>query len=224
MVMAKIFWKKANKPISEMSQDERKLFAKEFAQDALKNLTQTTISVEIVEKLRSLIDIDASALFELHKEWSDIYSKERKKLIDVEYLNAIKILQKSRKLNREEFIRWSLEYYFLNWLDGVISAPVIMIYDEILNKRSKLIRQGEWVEDFETIYRNISYGEVEQEVVILETLNLLIKEKAKHYEYQINIRPEVLEKANENALEFYLQCLLQGRITSTSDFRSFLPI
>lgn len=224
MVMAKIFWKKANKPISEMSQDERKLFATEFAQDAFKNLTQTSISLEIAEKLRSLIDTDASELFELHKVWSDIYAKERKKLIDVEYLNAMKILQESRRLNREEFIRLSLEYYFLNWLDEVISAPVIMIYDEILNKRSKLIRQGEWVEDFETIYRNISYGEVEQEVVILETLNQLIKEKAKHYEYQINIRPEILEKANENALEFYLQCLLQGRKTSTSDFRSFLPI
>jgi hypothetical protein len=222
--MPRLFWKKAKKPIGEMTQSERREFAEDLARSALKNLTQEKIPDEVIEGLNALTQIELEELFNLYMKWSVIYNSERKKLVEPDYKGSIETLKRIRKLSREEFIRWRKEYYFLNWLDEVIASPKIQIYKEILSRRSSLMRQSDWNDGYENQYREISFKKHDSESPILMTLDLLIREKARQYEFVVNIEPDTIAKTKEDALNLFMGGLTHGIVLSSGDFRSLLKL
>lgn len=222
--MPRLFWKKAQKPIGEMTQSERREFAEELTRSSLKNLTQEKIPGNLIEGLNALTQIELEELFNLYMKWSVVYNSERKKLVEPDYKGSIETLKRVRKLSREEYIRWRKEYYFLNWLDEVIASPKIQIYKEILSRRSTLMKQNNWNDAYEDLYREISFKKRDSESPILITLDLLIREKARQYEFVVNIEPDTIAKTKVEALNLFISGLTHGIVLSSGDFRYLLKL
>ena len=222
--MPLIFWKKPKKSVGAMSKEERAQFAKELANEALANLTRPIVPKEMFVSQDDLKQIGIQELFNLHSKWSEIYTAERKQLIEKSYFKALDTLQKHKKLNREELIYWKREYYFYQWLDRVIGKPLLNVYEEILNKKSILGREGKWSDALDNDYRDISFGDKKKSGPILLTLDLLINEKSKIYSYEVKIEEKQVFAATDEALLLFLKNLSQGVVSSASDFRVILSI
>lgn len=222
--MPSIFWKKAKKPLGEMSPDERKEFAKELVTESLENLLRPIVPPEMFASVESLKKLEVDELFDLHSKWSEIYTVERKRLIEDSYYVSFETLRKSRKLSRDEYLKWEKEYLFYDWLDEVIGKPLLDVYTAILYKRNTLMREQSWTERFETQYRSISFGEKSKKGPILLTLKLLIKEKGPHHPYEIGLDPELKLLATEKAFSLFSNQLSKGLVPVASDYRSIFSL
>lgn len=224
ITMPSIFWKKVKKPLGEMSENERKEFAKELVTESLENLLRPKVPPEMFASEESLKKLEVDELFDLHSKWSEIYTVERKRLIEDSYYVAFETLRKSRKLSRDEYLKWEKEYLFYDWLDEVIGKPLLDVYKAILYKRNTLMRDQSWTERFETQYRSISYGEKSKKGPILLTLMLLIKEKGPHYPYEVGLDPELKELATEKAISLFSKQLSKGLLPVASDYRTIFTL
>lgn len=222
--MPNIFWKKIKKPLGELSPDERKEFAKELVTELLENLIRPKVAPEMFATEESLKKLEVDELFDLHSKWSEIYTMERKRLIEDSYFVSFETLRKSRKLSRDEYLKWEKEYLFYEWLDEVIGKPLLDVYKAILDKRNTLMREGSWSERFETEYRSISFGEKSKKGPILLTLKLLIKEKGPHFPYEIGLDPELKLLATEKAFTLFSTQLSRGLVPVASDYRSIFSL
>jgi hypothetical protein len=219
-----IFWKKAKKPLGELSPDERKEFAKDLATESLENLLRPIVAPEMFATEESLMKLEVNELFDLHSKWSKIYTEERKRLIEGSYYVSFETLRKSRKLSHEECLMWEKEYLFYEWLDEVIGKPLLDVYKAILDKRNILMREQSWRDSFETEYRSISYGEKSKKGPILLTLKLLIKEKGAHYPYEVGLDPELKALATKKAVSLFSNQLSKGLVPHASDYRSIFSL
>lgn len=224
MTVPNIFWKKAKRPLSEMSADERRVFAQELVTESMQNLLRPIVAPEMFAPEESLKKLEIDELFALHSKWSEIYTVERKRLIEDSYYVSFETLRKSRKLNRDEYLKWEKEYLFYEWLDEVIGKPLLDVYKAILDKRSTLMREGTWSERFETEYRSISFGEKSKKGPILLTLKLLIKEKSPHYPYEVSLDPELKLLATEKAISLFSEQLSKGLVPVASDYRTIFSL
>lgn len=222
--MPSIFWKKAKKPLSEMSAIERKKFAKELVTESLENLLRPIVVPEMFATEESLKKLRVNELFDLYSKWLEIYATERKRLIEDSYHESFDTLRKSRKLSRVESLKWEKEYLFYEWLDEVISKPVVDVYTVILHKRSTLMREQSWTDGFETEYRSISFGGKNKKGPILLSFKLLIKEKSPRYPYEVGLDPERKSLATEKAVSLFSNQLSKGLVPVASDYRSIFGL
>ncbi len=222
--MPNIFWKKAKQPLSEMSPDERKDFARELVTESLENLIRPKVSPEMFAKEESLKKLEVDKLFDLYSKWSEIYVTERKRLIEDSYYVSFETLRKSRKLSRDDYLKWEKEYLFYEWLDEVIGKPMLDVYQAILDKRRTLMRQQLWTDKFETEYRSISFGEKSKKGPILLTLKLLIKEKGSNQPYEVALDPELKSHATNKAVSLFENQLSSGIVPVASDYRTIFSL
>jgi hypothetical protein len=224
MTMPNIFWKKIKKPLGELSPDERKEFAKELVAESLENLIRPKVAPEMFATEESLRKLEMDELFDLYSKWSEIYTTERKRLIEDTYYASLEILRRSRKLSRDEYLKWEKEYLYYEWLDEVIGKPLLDVYKVILSKRNLSMLHQSWPDRFETEYRSISYGEKSKKGPILLTLKLLIKEKGPRYPYEVGLDPELKLLATEKAFSLFSNQLSNGLVPVASDYRSIFSL
>ena len=222
--MPNIFWKKAKKPLSDMSPDERKDFARQLVTESLENLIRPKVAPEMFAKEESLKKLEVDDLFDLYSKWSEIYATERKRLIEDSYYVSFETLRKSRKLSRDEYLKWEKEYLFYEWLDEVIGKAMLDVYQAILDKRRALMRQQSWTDRFETEYRSISFGEKSKKGPILLTLKLLIREKGSNHPYEVALDPELKSQATKKAVSLFENQLSSGIVPVASDYRSIFSL
>jgi hypothetical protein len=86
------------------------------------------------------------------------------------------------------------------------------------------MRQSDWNDGYENLYREISFKKHDSESPILMTLDLLIREKARQYEFVVNIEPDTIAKTKEDALNLFMRGLTHGIVLSSGDFRSLLKL
>jgi hypothetical protein len=224
MTMPSIFWKRARKPLGELSPDERREFATELIGESLENLIRPKVAPELFPREESLKKLGMDELFDLHSKWSEIYATERKRLIEDSYHASFETVRKSRKLSRDEYLKWEKEYLFYEWLDEVIGKPLLDVYKAILDKRSTLMREQSWSDGYETEYRSISFGEKSKKGPILLTFMLLIKEKGPQYPYEVGLDPDLKSLATEKAFSLFSNQLLNGLVPVASDYRTIFSL
>lgn len=176
---------KANKPVSQLNQAERNVFASELASDILENL----VDPEIRKLSLELGDVVAEDFKDIATDFLRICeAREILKTIEGETLNVVfenqskdylQYLKSIRSISEKNLIEVSFEYLTLNWINDAIHKRSLDFYSRLLEIKSSLIRLNAWTEELEAAYREASFGKSQYKPGTFVTCSVVIKQKDK---------------------------------------------
>jgi len=176
---------RANKPIGQLSESERREFSHKLASDILDNLvdenTRTLtaglkdVSVEsfkdtkedflgLCETREILKSVEAATLDKAFETLSKEY---------LQYLNSI------RSITEKNLLEVSLRYLTLHWIDNAIHKRSLDVYTRLLEMRSTLSRLDLWTGELEAAYREASFGKSQTKPMTFVSCSVVIKHKDK---------------------------------------------